>query len=100
MRWVQGCLRSLATLPENIEALGDAGFTFRRGDVNDLQRMLTLLLSDSALRENIGRRAQARICREYLWEGVAKEMDAVYSSLFERSRRMPAVKKKAAGKAA
>ena len=86
--------------PENIEALSDAGFTFRRGDVNDLQRMLALLLSDSVLRENIGRRAQARICREYLWEGVAKEMDAVYSSLFEPSQRMPAVKKKAAGTAA
>lgn len=86
--------------PENIEALSDAGFTFRRGDVNDLQRMLCLLLSDSGLRENIGRRAKARIRREYLWEGVAKEMNAVYSVLFARSQRMPAVKEKAAGKAA
>ena len=86
--------------PENIEALSDAGFTFRRGDVNDLQRMLTLLLSDSGLRENIGRRAQARIRREYLWEGVAKAMNAVYSSLFDCRQRKPGVKKKAAGKAA
>ncbi len=86
--------------PENIEALSDAGFTFRRGEVNDLQRILTLLLSDSVLRENIGRRAQARIRREYLWEGVAKEMNAVYLSLFERSQGTPAVRKKAAGKAA
>jgi glycosyltransferase involved in cell wall biosynthesis len=80
--------------------MGDAGFIFRRGDVNDLERMLALLLSDPALRENIGCRAQARSRREYLWEGVAKEMNGVYSSLFERSQRMPAVKKKAAGKAA
>jgi glycosyltransferase involved in cell wall biosynthesis len=86
--------------PENVEAMGDAGFIFRRGDVNDLERMLALLLSDPALRENIGCRAQARSRREYLWEGVAKEMNGVYSSLFERSQRMPAVKKKAAGKAA
>jgi glycosyltransferase involved in cell wall biosynthesis len=83
--------------PENLEAIGDAGFTFRRGDVNDLQRMLALLLSDSVLRENVGDRAQARIRREYLWEEVAKEMNAVYSSLFERVQRMP---KKAAAKAA
>lgn len=86
--------------PENIEALGDAGFTFRRGDVNDLQRMLALLLPDPVLREDVGRRGQARIRREYLWEEVAKEMNAVYSSLFEGSRRTPAVKKTAAGKAA
>src|ERR1700758_1274180 len=70
-------------VPENIEAIGDAGFTFRRGDVNDLQRVLTLLLADSVLREDIGRRAQARIGREYLWDGVAKEMNVVYRSLFK-----------------
>ena len=86
--------------PENVEAIGDTGFTFRRGDVDDLQRMLTLLLSDSVLRENIGRRAQTRIRREYLWEGVAREMNVVYSSLFERSQRTHAAKKTAAGKAA
>ena len=48
-------------VPENVEALGDAGFTFRRRDVNDLQRMLALLLADSASREDVARRAQARI---------------------------------------
>jgi glycosyltransferase involved in cell wall biosynthesis len=83
--------------PENVEAIGSAGFTFRRGDVNDLQRMLALLLPDSALRENVGRRAQARIRREYLWEEVANEMNAVYSSLFKHPRPIP---KKAAAKAA
>jgi glycosyltransferase involved in cell wall biosynthesis len=83
--------------PENVEAIGDAGFTFRRGDVNDLQRMLALLLAAPVLRENRGRRAQARIRREYLWEEAAKEMDAVYSSLFASPARMP---KKAAAKAA
>jgi glycosyltransferase involved in cell wall biosynthesis len=86
--------------PENVEAIGEAGFTFRRGDVNDLHRMLALLLAAPILRENVSRRAQARIRREYLWEEVAKEMNAVYSSLFERPQRMPAVKKKAVEKAA
>jgi glycosyltransferase involved in cell wall biosynthesis len=86
--------------PENVEAIGDAGFTFRRGDVNDLQRMLVLLLSDSVLREDVGRRAQARIRREYLWEEGAKEMNAVYASLFERPQQIAVVKKKAAEKAA
>ena len=73
-------------------SLGDAVLLF-----GDLQRMLGLLLSDPVLRENVGRRAQARIRREYLWERVAKEMNSVYSSLFQLPRRMP---KKAAAKAA
>lgn len=85
--------------PENVEAIGDAGFTFRRGNLNDLQRMLTLLLSDSALRENTGRRAQTRILREYLWEDVTKGIGALYSSLFDVQRRTP-VTKKAVAKAA
>jgi glycosyltransferase involved in cell wall biosynthesis len=85
--------------PENVEAIGDAGFTFRRGNLNDLQRMLALLLSDFALRENTGRRAQTRILREYLWEDVTKGMGALYASLFDVQRRTP-VTKKAVAKAA
>jgi glycosyltransferase involved in cell wall biosynthesis len=86
--------------PENIEAIGDAGFTFRRNDVNDLQRMLTLLLSDPSLCGEIGGRAQARVRREYLWEGVSEATSAVYSSLLEHSQRKPAAKTKVAAKAA
>ena len=87
-------------VPENVEAIGDAGFTFRRRDANDLQRMLALLLADSASREDVARRAQARIRGEYLWEGVAAGMNAVYSSLFEQSLRDPLVETKAAARAA
>jgi glycosyltransferase involved in cell wall biosynthesis len=87
-------------VPENVEAIGDAGFTFRRRDANDLQRMLALLLADSASREDVARRAQARIRGEYLWEGVAAGMNAVYSSLFEQSLRDPLVETKVAARAA
>jgi len=89
-----------SNVPENVEALGDAGFTFSAGDVDDLQRMLALLLPDSALRENIGGRAQARIRGEYLWEEVAAGMNAVYSSLFEHRDTKPVLKTRAAGTAA
>jgi glycosyltransferase involved in cell wall biosynthesis len=83
-------------VPENAEALGDAGFTFRSGDLNDLQRMLGLLLSDSALRESAGRRAQARVRGNYLWQDVAKGIEGVYSSLFDVPQRASAGHKQAA----
>ncbi len=86
--------------PENLEALGDAGFTFRKGDVNELQRILALLLSDSILRESAGSRAQARVRENYLWEEAAKQMNAVYLSLFKHSQTTSAAQKKALGKAA
>jgi glycosyltransferase involved in cell wall biosynthesis len=86
--------------PANAEALGDAGFTFRRGDLDDLQRMLALLLPDTILRQNTGRRAQARVRQNYLWEDVAKGTEAVYSSLIKIPKRTASVDRKAAGRAA
>jgi len=86
--------------PENMEALGDAGFTFRKGDVDDLKRTLALLLFDSILRENTGFRAQARARENYLWEDAAAEMDTVYASLFKFSHKTSATQTKAAGTAA
>jgi glycosyltransferase involved in cell wall biosynthesis len=38
-------------IPENCEVVEDAGFTFKRGDVDDLERMLRMLLSDPQVRE-------------------------------------------------
>ncbi|HEX3741861.1 MAG TPA: glycosyltransferase family 4 protein, partial [Terriglobales bacterium] len=85
---------------ENVEAMGEGGFTFRAGSVNDLQRMLTTLLSDRTLRQSTGRRAQERVRKNYLWEEVAKKMEAVYLDLFGWQTSSPAVPAKAVGKAA
>jgi glycosyltransferase involved in cell wall biosynthesis len=91
----------LATdVPENVETIGNAGFTFRRGDAHDLQRLLTLLLGDPALREETGRRAQERVRQQYLWESVATQMNSVYESLMSRSALKLAFPRKAFRKAA
>jgi glycosyltransferase involved in cell wall biosynthesis len=85
--------------PENLEALGDAGFTFRKGDVDDLRRMLGLLLSDSMLREKFGRRAQARVRENYLWGDAVTQMNAIYVALFN-PQETPATQQNTTGKAA
>jgi glycosyltransferase involved in cell wall biosynthesis len=74
-------------VPENCEVIEDTGFVFKRGDVPDLRRMLTLLLSDARLREIAGGSAQQRVRQHYLWESVAKEIAAVYADLMS-----PAIK--------
>lgn len=68
-------------VPENREVIEDTGFVFKCGDVPDLQRMLSLLLSDARLREIAGGSAQQRVRQNYLWGKVAKEIAAVYSDL-------------------
>jgi glycosyltransferase involved in cell wall biosynthesis len=71
--------------PENCEVIQDVGFTFRRADVADLQRMLELLLSEPELRNRTGIRAQARVRQHYLWENVTKGIATIYSEMMPHS---------------
>jgi glycosyltransferase involved in cell wall biosynthesis len=73
-------------IPENREVVEDAGFTFRRGDVPDLERMLRILLTDPPVREAAGRRAQERIWGGYLWPQIATDIEQTYLSLIGRNR--------------
>jgi len=59
--------------PESVEALGDSGFTFKGGDVTDLPRALTDLLSDPQYRISTGERARQRVRDNFLRENVVDE---------------------------
>ncbi|PYX55832.1 MAG: hypothetical protein DMG73_16435, partial [Acidobacteria bacterium] len=45
-------------IPENRELVDGAGFTFQRGNVADLERMIRLLLAESQVRKEAARAAQ------------------------------------------
>ena len=66
-------------IPENCEAIADAGFTFRRGDAQSLQGMLQRLIHDRRARQAAGVRAQQRVGKHYLWSTVVAEMESVYN---------------------
>ena len=68
-------------IPENREVVEDAGFTFRAGDVDDLGRMLGLLLSDATLRAEAGAKAKQRIQERYLWPQIAQQIGGIYDEL-------------------
>jgi glycosyltransferase involved in cell wall biosynthesis len=68
-------------IPENREAIGDAGFVFKRGDRLELQRMLALLLSDGTLRALSGIRGKQRVRENYLWDDVTERIEKVYRDL-------------------
>jgi len=65
-------------IPENREAVEGAGFTFKGGDVHDLERMLRLLLADPEVRTEAARKGQSRVRERYLWPGIAEQVEAVY----------------------
>jgi len=71
-------------VPENREVVEGAGFTFRAGDVDDLRRMLDLLLSHQAMRAAAAHLAQDWVRDQYQWPRIAKEIAAVYEQLAGR----------------
>jgi glycosyltransferase involved in cell wall biosynthesis len=63
---------------ENREAVDDAGFTFRRGDIADLTERLRFLIANPAVREAAGQAAKRRIREQYQWPKIAAEIERVY----------------------
>jgi glycosyltransferase involved in cell wall biosynthesis len=73
-----GLCTLVSDIPENRELVDGVGFTFSRGDVADLERMLRLLIADREIREGMGRSAKRRIEEHYLWPKIAQEIEGVY----------------------
>lgn len=73
-----GCCVLTSDIPENCELVEDTGFTFRRGDVLDLERMLRLLLPDPEVRRRSGQSARRRIAEHYNWDVITRQIEAEY----------------------
>ncbi len=69
----------VSDIPENLEAIGDAGLHFRVRDTDDLQRALVTALRSPAVIAAIGARARARVASEYDWDRIAVATEAVYA---------------------
>lgn len=65
-------------IPENLEVVENVGFTFRRGDRTDLERMLDRLVNDPELRRQAALRQRERIQGQYLWSAVVRSIEATY----------------------
>ena len=90
---------------ENREAVDDAGFTFRRGDLADLADRLRFLIANPAVREAAGQAAKRRVREHYQWGQIAAEIERVYFEMMgwelaETSARRPIGRVAAAAPAA
>jgi glycosyltransferase involved in cell wall biosynthesis len=68
----------VSDVPENREAVEDAGFTFRSGDAADLAHRLQFLMANPAVREAAAQAAKRRIREQYQWSGIARQVEHIY----------------------
>jgi glycosyltransferase involved in cell wall biosynthesis len=71
-------------IAENRELVDHGGFTFRRNDVDDLERMLRLLLSEERVRKDAARKGQEYVRRNYLWPTITEQIEKVYLDLTDQ----------------
>jgi glycosyltransferase involved in cell wall biosynthesis len=65
-------------IPENREVVEGVGYTFRRGDVSDLERVLDILVHNPQLRHQAGAHERERILSEYRWPEIAASIESSY----------------------
>ena len=68
-------------IPENIEAIGGCGITFRNRDAGDLAEKLASLLSNPGRVEELGAHARERVRCEYDWDKGVEETEQLFLSL-------------------
>jgi glycosyltransferase involved in cell wall biosynthesis len=78
----------VSDIPENLETIGDAGFSFRHGNIEDLREKLQFLLAHPEAVDKIQMKAIDRIRMHYDWNKITDQLEKIYVSLmFERFGR-------------
>jgi glycosyltransferase involved in cell wall biosynthesis len=68
-------------IPENLETIGDAGVSFRKGDIVDLRDKLQELIDHPQIVQDYRIKAQSRVARHYNWDAVTDRLEQLYGSL-------------------
>ncbi len=68
-------------IPENLEAIEEHGYTFRSRDPEDLRGVLTGLIEHPEKVEEKKEMARRHVLRNYSWDKITDQMEALYLSL-------------------
>ena len=79
MSYGRCCL--VSDIPENLEAIGDTGFSFKSGNVDSLKKKLDWLLRHPEEAEAMGSRGKHRVGGHYSWDSVTEQMENFYSRI-------------------
>jgi len=75
----------VSDIPENREAIGEAGFTFKNKNIADLRDNLSALLDSPEMRESVSAKARERVQAEYNWDKIAADFEDMYLQLSRRA---------------
>jgi glycosyltransferase involved in cell wall biosynthesis len=70
-------------IPENKEAMGKWGFTFKNKDVRDLRENLISLLSNKEAVQNGGNRRSSYVKSKYSWDRTAEDLERLFIQCLE-----------------
>ncbi len=71
----------VSDIPENVEALGNCGYTFRSKDVRDLRQKLEFLLENPEAVQDEFEKARKYISHERSWETTVDDFEELYCQL-------------------
>lgn len=78
MSYGRCCLTS--DIPENKEALGDTGFTFKSGSPEALRTELERLIARPEIREETGRLSRQRVKLNFSWDSITDQFEHLYQN--------------------
>lgn len=76
----------VSDIPENIEAVRSAGICFKNGDIQHLKEKLVWILSNPKQIASFGKQAKLRVEREYSWDKITLQFEALYQSVINKFR--------------
>jgi glycosyltransferase involved in cell wall biosynthesis len=75
----------VSDIDENKETIGDAGFTFKTNDIDDLQNKIEYLIGNEDLVKQYSAKALERAKKYYTWEKVTQELEKIYTRLYKNN---------------
>ena len=72
-----GCSCLVSDIPENREVIGEAGYTFAKGNSDDLEVKLTSILQNTTINA-VGEKAKESVLKAYNWDDSVKRIVDIY----------------------
>lgn len=79
-----GCPALVSDIPENKEAIGSYGFTFKSTNMADLSKKLAYLLVHKDLVTETGLKAKQRVRKTYNWDKIARQTERLYEIVMRK----------------
>lgn len=76
----------VSDIPENMEAVAEAGVSFKHGDASDLEKRLIELSGDQEKIDELGRIGKIRAEDVYDWDKISERTEELYSSVLNKKR--------------